>query len=57
LVPPGDSAALARAVIGFLDDPEGARELGRAARRVFDARHDASVMVRAYLELYGAGPP
>lgn len=57
LVPPGDSAALARAVLGFLDDPEEARELGRAARRAFDARHDASVMVRAYLELYGAGPP
>jgi glycosyltransferase involved in cell wall biosynthesis len=53
LVPPGDPAALARAVIGFLDDPEAARGLGRAGRRDFEERHDASVMVRAYLGLYG----
>jgi glycosyltransferase involved in cell wall biosynthesis len=53
LVPPGDPAALARAVIGFLDDPESARELGRAGRRAFDERHDAAVMVRRYLDLYG----
>ena len=56
LVPPGDPVALARAVNVFLDDPEGARSLGRAARQDFDARHDASVMVRAYLELYGKAP-
>jgi glycosyltransferase involved in cell wall biosynthesis len=53
LVPPGDPAALARAVNGVLDDPEGARALGRAGREAFDARHDAAVMVRAYLDLYG----
>ncbi len=52
LVPAGDPAALARAVNGFLEDPEGARALGRAGREAFDARHDASVMVRAYLDLY-----
>jgi glycosyltransferase involved in cell wall biosynthesis len=57
LVPPGDPAALAQAVNGFLDDPEGARALGRAGRRVFEERHDASVMVRAYLDLYGEGRP
>lgn len=56
LVPPGDAAALARAVTGFLDDPDAARALGRAGRAAFDARHDASVMVRAYLELYGGTP-
>jgi hypothetical protein len=40
-------------VNGVLDDPEGARALGRAGREAFDARHDAAVMVRAYLDLYG----
>lgn len=55
LVPPADPSALARAVIGFLDDPEGARELGSAGRRAFAERHDAAVMVRAYLELYRDG--
>lgn len=53
LVPAADADALARAVIGFLDAPEAARELGRAARRAFEERHDAAVMVRGYLELYG----
>jgi glycosyltransferase involved in cell wall biosynthesis len=53
LIPPGDPAALARAVGGFLEDPAGARALGQAGRRAFDERHDAAVMVRAYLELYG----
>jgi glycosyltransferase involved in cell wall biosynthesis len=57
LLPPGDPAALARAVNAFLDDPEEARALGRAGREVFDARHDAAAMVRAYLELYGGGRP
>ena len=52
LVPPGDPAALAQAVNGFLDDPAGARELGRAGRADFDSRHDAAVMVRAYRDIY-----
>lgn len=53
LVPPGDPQALARAVIGFLDDPERAGALARAARADFDARHDAGIMVERYLGLYG----
>jgi glycosyltransferase involved in cell wall biosynthesis len=56
LVPPGDPAALARAVTDFLGDPERARAMGRAGRAAFNSRHDASVMVRAYLDLYGAAP-
>jgi glycosyltransferase involved in cell wall biosynthesis len=52
LVPAADAAALARAVIGFLNAPAAARELGRGARRAFEERHDAAVMVRAYLDLY-----
>lgn len=57
LVPPGDPAALARAIGGFLEDPEGARAFGEAGRRAFEERHDAAVMVRAYLELYGGARP
>ena len=52
LIPPGDAQALAGAVNGFLDDPAAARALARAARRDFDARHDAGIMVERYLELY-----
>jgi len=52
LAPAADAPALARAVIGFLDEPETARQFGRAARRAFDERHDAAIMVRAYLDLY-----
>ncbi|MDQ3000752.1 MAG: glycosyltransferase family 4 protein [Fibrobacterota bacterium] len=52
LTPPMDAAALAEAVTGFLDRPEAAQELGRAARRDFDARYDSGVMVRQYLEMY-----
>lgn len=54
LVPPGDAASLAEAVTGFLDHPEAAQAMGRAGRIAFDARHDASVMVRGYLEMYGS---
>jgi glycosyltransferase involved in cell wall biosynthesis len=57
LIPPGDAQALAEAVIGFLDAPEAAREMGRAARREFDERHDGAVMVRRYLALYQGRPP
>jgi len=55
LVPPADPAALARAVIGFLDDPASARELGSAGRRAFAERHDVALMVRAYLDIYRDG--
>jgi glycosyltransferase involved in cell wall biosynthesis len=52
LVPPGDSGALAEAVMRVLDDFHAAHFMGREARRLFDARCDASVMVRGYLDLY-----
>jgi glycosyltransferase involved in cell wall biosynthesis len=54
LIPPGDPQALAAAVNGFLDDPASARALAHEARKDFDSRHDAEIMVRRYLELYAA---
>ena len=42
LVPPGDPAALAKALASLLDDPDAARRMGSAARerawREFDVR-------------------
>lgn len=52
LVPPADPAALASALTALLDDFPRAQEMGRDARRVFDARYDSAVMVRSYLDLY-----
>lgn len=49
LVPPGDSAAVRRAVQALAADPERCRELGeRAARRAAE-RFDWSVIARRYL--------
>ena len=39
LVPPGDPAALAKAMGALLDAPERRREMGQAARAHAEARH------------------
>jgi len=58
VVPEGDPAAIAAAVLDLLARPERAREMGRAARRDIEEHHDVRAMVRAYervyLELLGA---
>jgi len=51
IVPPGDSSALAQALIAVLHDHDLAGRLGRAARRRADG-FDLSVMVERYDALY-----
>lgn len=46
VVPPGDRPALARALAALLDDPAGARALGRAARERVLARYSWEVGAR-----------
>ena len=57
LVPPGDSGALARAMLDLLGNPSLAQRLGEAARTVVRERFSADRMVRRtedlYLELHG----
>lgn len=52
LVPADDAAALARAVLHLLADPERAARLGAAARHAVEARFGASAMVRRLELLY-----
>jgi glycosyltransferase involved in cell wall biosynthesis len=58
LVPPGDGAALARAIRSLLDDPMRARGLGLAGRSFVSQRYDwsknAAEMERLYIELAGS---
>lgn len=52
LVPPGDSAALAKGILSLLDDPDMARRLGDSGRAAmlerFDIRHQIEATVRVY---------
>ncbi len=52
VVPEGDVDAIAAAVLELLARPERAREIGRAARRDVEERHDVRKMVRAYERVY-----
>jgi glycosyltransferase involved in cell wall biosynthesis len=54
LVPPGDPAGLARALIRLLSDPVRARELGEQARRHARAEHDVLHTAAAFSRLYRA---
>ncbi len=60
LVPPGNPAALADALLELLADPGQRTALGRAARERAEAVFSQRTMVDRYLELYGmagAGAP
>jgi len=52
LVPPGDSAALADALAGILEDPVGCDAMGTAARDRYEARYTPQRFVDAYRRLY-----
>ncbi|SKC40606.1 glycosyltransferase family 4 protein [Krasilnikoviella flava] len=53
LVPPGDAAALADALVGLAHDPDRRAALGARARAVAVERHDWSVVVRRALGFAG----
>jgi glycosyltransferase involved in cell wall biosynthesis len=54
LVPPGDPAALGRAVLRVLDDPGLAARLGDAARAAVHARFSDRRMAEEYFAIYDA---
>jgi sugar transferase (PEP-CTERM/EpsH1 system associated) len=52
LVPPADSPAMTRAVLGYFDDRDAARDHGRAGRKNVVQRFSLERMVGDYLSLY-----
>jgi glycosyltransferase involved in cell wall biosynthesis len=52
LVPPRDVEALAAAINGLLDDPDRARDMGRAARQFAEREFSMPVIVDRHLKLY-----
>jgi len=54
LVPPGDPRALASAIRELLADPQRARDMGEAGRRLVQSRFSPEAHVRALDEVYAA---
>lgn len=52
LVEPGDSGALAAAILASLDDPAGSRRMAEQGRRRVAQFYSDEVMAAAYLDLY-----
>lgn len=52
LVPPNDPAALSRAILRLLRDPELAERLSRAARQRYEVRYQPEVMARRLEECF-----
>lgn len=52
LVPPGDVAAMAQALLGYLDSPARIAEHGGTARRLAEQRFSIPAMAEAYAEVY-----
>jgi glycosyltransferase involved in cell wall biosynthesis len=52
VVPPGDAASLATAIVSLLDDPAAARKLGAAGRRRVAERFTVDRMVHEYEAVY-----
>jgi glycosyltransferase involved in cell wall biosynthesis len=61
LVPPGDGAALADALVALLDSPEKRDSMGALNRRVVEQRHDwpqvAAQLERVLVDAAGRHPP
>jgi glycosyltransferase involved in cell wall biosynthesis len=55
LVPPGDSAALAKAITRLLEDPAYAARLGVAGQRLVHERFCLELMIRRIAAVYDAG--
>lgn len=53
LVPPGDSNAIAQAIIKVLQDDKLRKEMGRAGREIFLSRFTLDLMVRKIEDIYG----
>ena len=54
-VPPGDPAALKAAIVRMLDNPEQAREIGRAARRYIEEKAGLDLFVNRIVDSVKAG--
>jgi glycosyltransferase involved in cell wall biosynthesis len=54
LLPPGDPAALASAIVDLLRDREKRRRLGSAARQLVEREYSAERMANEYLDTYKA---
>jgi glycosyltransferase involved in cell wall biosynthesis len=52
LVPPGDTSALARAMIRLADDADTIERFGRAARRLVEEHFDERVVIARTIEAY-----
>ena len=52
LCPPGDAGALATALADIIEDPAGARAMGRSARDRIEALFSVSAMVEGNLDVY-----
>ncbi len=52
LVPSGDAAALAAAIVELVDDPDGRRQMGIAGQRTVRERYSADRMVKELKDLY-----
>ena len=56
LVPPRDSQSLAEAIESLLLDPERCREMGRAGRRLAEAKFSIEDVVAQHLAIYAEAP-
>ena len=52
LIPPADSSAMAEAIIGLLQNPDKAKAMGAAGRKVVQEKFTVEGMVRKYEEVY-----
>jgi len=52
IVPSEDHQATAARILSLLDDPDGARDVGRAARRVVEENFSAEGMIRKMVTMY-----